>query len=156
LAEAGTELRVKKIRDGTVIDHIKAGYGPAVLRILGVTKDFDKVLTMAMNVPSSRTGRKDIVKVEGRELARSELNKISLITPDATVNIIRDYEVRKKVRVSLPKRIQGIVRCINPNCVTNAGEPVEPTFDVISRDPIRLRCTYCGKFLEEKEIMDQF
>ncbi len=150
-----TEQRVRKIKDGTVIDHIRAGYALAVLRILGVTKDSDKVVTMAMNVPSSRTGRKDIVKVEGRGLKRSELNKISLITPDATVNIIKDYEVKNKVTVSLPKVIEGTVECINPNCITNAGEPIVPNW-VVSRDPLRLRCSYCGKFLEEKEVMDQF
>jgi len=150
------ELRVQKIKDGTVIDHIKAGYALAVLKILGVTKESDKVVSMAMNVPSGRTGRKDIVKVEGRGLRRSELDKISLITPDATINMIQNYEVKRKVTVSLPDLIEDTVRCINPNCITNAGEPVTPSFTVASRNPLRLRCTYCGKFLEEKEILDQF
>jgi aspartate carbamoyltransferase regulatory subunit len=149
------ELRVMKIKDGTVIDHVKAGYAPSVLQILGVTKGSEKVVTMAMNVASSRTGKKDIVKVEGRELKRSELNKISLITPDATVNIIKDYRVERKVTVSLPDLIEGTVACINPNCITNAGEPIQATFGV-SRNPLRLRCTYCGKFLEEREVMGQF
>jgi aspartate carbamoyltransferase regulatory subunit len=151
-----TEQRVSKIRNGTVIDHIRAGYALAVLKILGVTKESDKIVTMAMNVPSAKTGRKDIVKVEGRVLKRNELNKISLITPESTVNIIQDYEVKKKVEVSLPKKIEGTVSCINPNCITNAGEPIKPGFDVSSKDPLRLRCTYCGKFIEEMEILDQF
>jgi aspartate carbamoyltransferase regulatory subunit len=151
-----TEQRVSKIRNGTVIDHIRAGYALAVLKILGVTKESDKIVTMAMNVPSARTGTKDIVKVEGRVLKRSELNKISLITPESTVNIIQDYEVKKKVEVSLPKKIEGTVSCINPNCITNAGEPILPNFQVSSKDPLRLRCDYCGKFIEEREILDQF
>lgn len=150
------EQRVQKIRDGTVIDHIKAGYALAVLKILGVTKDSDKVVTMAMNVPSRKTGKKDIVKVEGRGLKRSELNKISLITPDATISMIQHYKVKRKVTVSLPNTIEDTVLCINPNCVTNAGEPIVVTFNVASRNPLRLRCNYCGKFIEEKEILDQF
>ena len=150
------EQRVRKISDGTVIDHIRAGYALAVLKILGVTKDSDKIVTMAMNVPSSKTGKKDIVKVEGRRLKQAELNKISLITPDSTVNIIKDYEVIRKVTVSLPQTIENTVNCINPNCITNAGEPIVPKFTVASREPLRLRCTYCGKFLEEREVLDQF
>lgn len=156
MSEERPELRVQKIREGTVIDHIKAGYSLAVLKILGVNKDSKKVVSLAMNVPSSKTGRKDVVKVEGRALYRSELNKISLITPDATINTIEDYRVKKKVTVSLPKRIENTVNCINPNCITNAGEPIVPTFNVVSSNPLRLRCPYCGKFMEEKEILDQF
>lgn len=151
-----TEQRVSKIKDGTVIDHIRAGYALAVMKILGVTKDSEKVVTMAMNVPSSKSGKKDVVKVEGRGLKRAEVNRISLISPDATINIIREYEVKNKVRVSLPKAIEDTVACINPNCITNAGEPIVPIFDVVSKEPLRLRCTYCGKFLEEKEVLDQF
>jgi len=161
MSTQSTELRVKKIKDGTVIDHIKPGYALAVLKILGVskdsvTKDSDKIVTVAINVPSSRMGKKDVVKVEGRALAASELNRISLITPDATINFIQDYEVRKKVTVSLPKGIEGTVRCINPNCITNAREPIAASFKVASRNPLRLRCNYCGRFVEEKEILDQF
>lgn len=156
MAEEGMELRVKKIMNGTVIDHIKPGYALAVLKILGVTKESDKIVSMAMNVPSSRMGKKDIVKVEGKALGRSELNKISLIIPDATINIIQDYQVKKKMTISLPKSIEDTVACINPNCITRAGEPIVPTFTVASRSPLRLRCGYCGKFLEEREILDQF
>lgn len=150
------ELRVQKIKEGTVIDHIKAGYALAVLKILGVNKDSKKVVSLAMNVPSQRTGKKDVVKVEGRALRRSELNKISLITPNATINTIENYEVKRKVRVSLPGEIEDTINCINPNCVTNAGEPITPIFNVVSKDPPRLRCPYCGKFIEESEILDQF
>ena len=62
----------------------------------------------------------------------------------------------KKTTVSLPKSIEDTVACINPNCITNAGEPITPSFTVASREPLRLRCTYCGKFLEEGEVLDQF
>ncbi len=78
-----------------------------------------------------------------------ELNKIALIAPDATINIIRNYNVAEKHTVTLPERAVGILQCGNPNCITNSREPVESIFLVRSRDPLVLRCQYCDRELED-------
>ncbi len=150
------ELVVRRIADGTVIDHIPAGRALRVLRLLGITGERDGIVALVMNVPSSKLGRKDIVKVEGRELSKEEVDKISLIAPTATINIIRNYEVVEKRKVELPSRVIGILRCMNPNCVTNVPrESVKPKFALLSRDPLRMVCEYCGEYLTEEEIIEQ-
>ncbi len=150
------ELVVRRISDGTVIDHIPAGRALKVLRILGITGEEGYMVSMVMNVYSKKLGKKDIVKVEGRELSSEEVNKIALVAPTATINIVRDYEVVEKRKVELPDRIEGIVRCVNPKCVTNAPrEAVHPSFRVISRKPIKLVCEYCGEYLTEEEVIAQ-
>lgn len=146
------ELKVPRIKDGTVIDHITAGNAVKVLHILGIPKTSSSVVSVAMNV-KSKLGKKDIVKVENRELDPREVDKIALIAPKATINIIRDYEVAKKHRVKLPDEIIGIVSCSNPTCVSNTNEPVESRFKVISRDPPKIKCYYCER--EPEDIADR-
>ncbi|MBI4416703.1 MAG: aspartate carbamoyltransferase regulatory subunit, partial [Euryarchaeota archaeon] len=119
------DLKVTPIKNGTVIDHIPSGMALKVLKVLGITGDVSSTVSVLMHVPSKRRGAKDIVKVEDRELNPRELNKIALIAPAATINIIRNYNVAEKHTVTLPDRIVGILRCGNPNCITNAREPVE-------------------------------
>ena len=142
------ELKVQPIRNGTVIDHISAGRAIAAMRILGLPRPGStSTITAAMNVPSSR-GRKDILKIEDRELDPTEVNKIALIAPNATINIVREYEVARKERVELPEKVSGLVKCPNPNCVTN-HEPVRTQFLVVHRDPVRLRCGYCDREVDD-------
>jgi len=138
------ELKIPRIKDGTVIDHIPPGNAIKVLHILGIPHSSSSVVSVAMNV-RSKMGKKDIVKVENRELDRHEVDKIALIAPKATINIIRDYEVAKKHRVELPDEIIGIVKCSNPTCISNSKEPVKSRFKVINKDPPRIRCYYCER-----------
>jgi aspartate carbamoyltransferase regulatory subunit len=152
-----SELRVEKIKDGTVIDHITQGNALNVLRILGITGKEGNVVSIVMNVPSKKLGKKDIVKIEGRELSPREVNMIALIAPKATINIVRNYQVVEKSKVKLPKVIKGIIRCINPNCISNnPREPIEPVFTVISEHPTKLRCQYCGMVMLHEDIEKQF
>ena len=138
------ELKIPRIKDGTVIDHITPGNAIKVLHILGIPHSSSSVVSVAMNV-RSKMGKKDIVKVENRELDRHEVDKIALIAPKATINIIRDYEVAKKHRVELPDEIIGIVKCSNPTCISNSKEPVKSRLKVMSKDPPRIRCYYCER-----------
>ena len=146
------ELKIPLIKDGTVIDHITAGNAVKVLHILGIPKSSSSVVSVAMNV-NSKIGKKDIVKVENRELDPEEVDKIALIAPKATINIIRDYEVAKKHKVELPDEVIGLVRCSNPTCVSNAKEPVKSRFKVICKDPPRIKCYYCER--EPEDIADR-
>lgn len=149
-------LRVSKIKDGTVIDHVTSGHALDVVKLLGITGRAGGVVTVAMNVPSKDFGLKDMVKVEGRELSSKEVDKIALLAPHATINIVRDYEVVEKQRVKLPSVLRGILGCANPACVSNSNEPVQPTFYVKGEEPLRLKCHYCGYVMEKLDVLKQF
>lgn len=143
------EMRVRRIKNGTVIDHIPAGEALNVLKILGIDGSQPMTVSVVMNVDSKALGRKDIVKIEDRELKPKEIDKISLIAPTATYNIIRGYMVVKKQHVTVPKILEGIVRCENPRCITNTEEPVMPRAEVISKNPLKIKCLYCGRYIED-------
>jgi aspartate carbamoyltransferase regulatory subunit len=149
------ELRVSKIQNGTVIDHISGGYALDVVKILGITGREGRVMTIAVNVPSKRFGVKDVVKIEGRALNAREVNRIALVAPHATINIIRDYCVVEKLEVKLPRIIAGLVKCVNPACVSNSNEPVVAKFYVESEEPLLLKCHYCGYILEKADVLQQ-
>ncbi|MCZ7373202.1 MAG: aspartate carbamoyltransferase regulatory subunit [Candidatus Methanoperedens sp.] len=142
------EMRVRRIEHGTVIDHITAGQALNVLRILGISGTTTAVVSVAMNVPSGVLGSKDVVKVEDRELKEEEVDRISLIAPDATINIIRDFKVIEKYRVDLPDILEGMMKCDNPNCISNTKEPVISKF-LVNKKPVELRCIYCDHVISE-------
>jgi aspartate carbamoyltransferase regulatory subunit len=144
------KLRVSKIERGTVIDHVRAGQALNVLAVLGIDGASGETVSVGMNVPSDRLGTKDVVKVEGRELSQDELDVISLIAPEATINVVRDYDVVEKRRVERPDRVVGVLQCPNPSCITTTGEPVDSKFAVLSDG---VRCEYCETILRE-EIAD--
>ena len=149
-------LLVRKIREGTVIDHIPAGRALDVLKLLGLTGREGYTIAIVMNVPSRKLGRKDIVKVEGRFLSPEEVDEIALIAPTATINIVKDYSVTLKRRVEVPPSVEGLLRCPNPSCITNSPrEPLKPRFEVVSKVPLKLRCSYCGDEICEEEVIRQ-
>jgi aspartate carbamoyltransferase regulatory subunit len=133
-------LLISPIRNGTVIDHITGGEALNVLRIIGITGTTTESISVATNVKSGKMGTKDIVKIENRELLKDEVDRIALIAPKASINIIRNYEVYQKKGVEIPPIITGVVRCPNPGCISNTSEPIATRFEVL---PKGLRCLYC-------------
>jgi len=150
-----TELKVKSIKNGTVIDHITANRALSVLNILNLPDD-ETSLMVAINVESSDMKSKDIVKIENRELSQEEVDKLVLIAPNATVNIIRNYEIISKAPLQLLDEITGVISCSNPNCISNSNEPIQNKFDVQSKDPLILRCHYCERTMSFDDIDSQF
>jgi aspartate carbamoyltransferase regulatory subunit len=144
--EPGVLLQISPIRNGTVIDHITAGEALNVLKILGITGTTDECLSIATNVASEKSGKKDIVKIEERELCAEEVDRIALIAPNATINIIRDYLVCEKMGVEIPQVLLGVVRCPNPGCISNTNEPIKSRFEVTKRG---LHCLYCDWYLKD-------
>jgi aspartate carbamoyltransferase regulatory subunit len=152
-----SELKIKAIENGTVIDHITANKALHMLNVLGLPDADTQNVTIAMNVSSSEIGRKDILKIENRELDHRELNQVALIAPKATINIIRDYEPVKKDKILLPEKITSILKCTNPKCITNyENEPITPIFNVIEKNPPVVRCHYCEKLIKTEDIEKQF
>lgn len=139
-AEENQGLLVRRIKNGTVIDHILCGEALNVIKILGITGTTQESLSIATNVPSRNMERKDIVKIANRELSKEEVDRIALISPGATINIIRNFKVCEKKGVEIPDQIIGLVRCPNPGCISNTNEPIRSWFDVREKG---LHCHYC-------------
>jgi aspartate carbamoyltransferase regulatory subunit len=148
-----SQLLVRRIKDGTVIDHIESGKALLVLSALAITGREGNVVTVALNVPSSKHGKKDIIKVENRYLETSETNKLALIAPRATINIIKDYKLVEKRKIQLPDSISGIFRCPNLKCITNSGEEIKSKIDVIDKEKLVLKCRYCARIISVDELV---
>ncbi|MDR2830813.1 MAG: aspartate carbamoyltransferase regulatory subunit [Methanobrevibacter sp.] len=149
------EMKVKQIKDGTVIDHITSNKSLYLLRILGLPNK-DTSVTIAMNVSSNAIDFKDIVKIENRELKPSELDQVALISPNATINIIRNYNIVIKEKIKFRNELNSIIKCTNQRCVTNTNEPIESRFKLVKKMPIVLRCYYCDRLITAEEIKAQF
>ena len=147
-----SNLIVRRIKDGTVIDHIEGGRGLKVLEALGIDGKDGNVITIALNVPSGKFSKKDIIKVENKFLQDFDTNKLAVISPKATINIIKDYKLVEKRRVFLPNKIEKIFRCSNPDCITNSSEDIKSTMDVIDKTGLVLRCKYCTRILDVNQL----
>jgi aspartate carbamoyltransferase regulatory subunit len=142
------QIKVNAIKNGTVIDHITAGKIRKVLDILHL--DGTDIVMIGMNLSSNKIGKKDIVKIENKELSETEANSISLIAPEATLIIIKDFEVQKKSHLHIPEYIEDIINCPNPKCITNT-EQIMSKFHLTNDEPAQVRCLYC----EKKYLIDE-
>lgn len=147
-----SELMVRRIKEGTVIDHIDEGKGLQVLNALRIDGKDGSLITIALNVPSGKFKKKDIIKVENKFLKDDDTNKIAVIAPKATINMIKDYKLVEKRRVSLPNEIDKIFRCSNPDCITNSTEHIESIMDVIDKEGTVLKCRYCARVLDVNKL----
>jgi aspartate carbamoyltransferase regulatory subunit len=142
-------IKVAALREGTVIDHLVAGTALKVLTVLGIK--FEGAVTIGLNLDSLKAGRKDIIKIEKREVTPGEVERIALISPRATFSIIRDFQVTQKFTPTLPERIENLIKCPNPSCISNSSWATT-TFTVLRADPLRVRCHYCERSLKKEEI----
>ena len=143
MSEKVKELKVSAIENGTVIDHIPANAVFQVIRILKL-EEFENMILFATNLASKKYGKKGIVKVSNKFFKPEEVNRIALVAPHATMIEIRDFQVANKTIVEIPDQINGIVKCFNPNCITN-DEQIAQNFKVIDKEDLRLKCHYCEK-----------
>lgn len=137
------ELIVSAIENGTVIDHIPVNTVLMVLNILGLNDYEDEVL-IGINLDSKKYSKKGIIKVRNKYFEQHDLNKIALVAPNATLIVIKNYEVVEKKSVEIPDKIEKILKCINPNCITNK-EAIDSKFIVKEKDPLKIQCHYCEK-----------
>ncbi len=147
-----SELMVRRIKEGTVIDHIDEGKGLQVLNALRIDGKDGSLITIALNVPSGKFKKKDIIKVENKFLKDDDTNKLAVIVPNATINIIRNYKLVEKRRVALPNEVDRIFRCSNPDCITNSTEHIESVMDVIDKEGRVLKCRYCSRVLDVEQL----
>jgi len=143
-------IKIAKLRNGAVIDPLRPGPAMQAIQVLGVSAG-STALPVGMYQVSSKIGHKDILKIENRTLTPDEINKIAVLSPEATLCNIRDYQVVDKIKAHLPPEIMGIIRCNNPKCITN-HERITTRFMVLDDDPIRVQCRYCERFMTGKDI----
>ncbi len=139
------ELMVAAIKNGTVIDHIPSNKLFQVVRLLHLEGENEKSQVMiGYNLPSKKMGNKSIIKIADKFFTDAELNILSVVAPNVTLCIIKDYEVVEKKCVALPNEIVGIVKCGNPKCITN-NEPMYTRFRVSDMAKGIIQCEYCKK-----------
>ena len=147
-----SELMVRRIKEGTVIDHIDEGKGLQVLDALRIDGKDGSLITIALNVPSGKFKKKDIIKVENKFLKDDDTNKLAVIVPNATINIIKNYKLVEKRRVALPNEVDRIFRCSNLECITNSTEHIESIMDVMDKEGRVLKCRYCSRVLDVNQL----
>lgn len=148
--EKRKELNVSAIENGTVIDHIPPQSVFQVIKILRLDQVKNQIM-VGTNLESKKYGKKGIIKVNNKYFESEEINKIALVAPSATLIVIKDYTVVYKAQVEIPEHINRIVKCINPNCITNA-QAIPTKFKVIEKDNLRLVCNYCEKYTKKENI----
>jgi len=148
--ESRKELKVSAIENGSVIDHIPAKNVFQVIRILNLHEFTDQIL-FGINLDSRKMGKKGIIKVSNKFFLPDEINKIALVAPTATLIIIRNFQVVEKNKVEVPDTVEMIVKCFNPNCITN-HENVTTRFTVINKEELKLLCHYCEKITSGESI----
>lgn len=143
-------LSVAAIQNGTVIDHINSDQ---TLRIIHMLKllNTKHTVTVGFNLPSNRMKIKDMIKINDHHLTEREADEINVFAPQATIAIIKDYVVVKKMVASLPTSIGGVFLCPNPNCIS-AKEPVESFFKIVEQGHlVKLVCKFCEKMFDRKQ-----
>lgn len=151
MSEKRKELQVAALCNGTAIDHIPSNQLFKVVSLLDL-EDLPYPITIGNNLESKKMGSKGIIKISDKFFEESEINRIALIAPNVILNIIKDYQVIEKKRVSLPQTIRGIVKCNNPKCITN-NEPMETRFEVLDSSQVVLNCHYCDIKIQKDEII---
>ena len=139
-------MEINSIANGIVIDHIRAGSGMKVLEYLHVDLR-QGMVAFIMNAPSLKLGRKDIIKIEN--YTDFDLKVLGLIEHNATVNVIEDHVIVKKIKLNLPERVTNVLRCKNPRCVTSA-EAVPHIFHRVEQSEM-YRCEYCDDIVRADE-----
>lgn len=143
-------LTVDTIENGTVVDHIKPGMGKKVLDLMGIDQNYPHRVALMINVPSKKSGKKDILKIEGILVSDEKTNLIALVSPKATVNHIQGGKVVKKNHAELPEKIFGAGKCPNPKCISNS-EKVPTRFTAEPGDGYR--CGYCERRFGAGELV---
>ena len=142
------EMFVRALKNGTVIDHIPSDKLFAVVSLLHLDKLKNRII-IGFNLNSEKIGKKSIIKVSDKYFSSEELNQLSVLAPNVTLNIIKEYEIIEKYKVEMPDELNGIIKCAIPKCITN-NEPMTTRFKIIDKQKGIIRCLYC----EKNQIID--
>lgn len=144
------EMLVVALENGTVIDHIPSDKLFSVVTLLGLDK-CENQITIGNNLSSKKSGHKGIIKIADRTFAPDEISKIAVIAPNAVLNVIKNYQVVEKQKIELPDEITGILKCVNPKCITN-NEKIKTRFEVLDKGQVVVKCHYCESVMKGEEV----
>ena len=133
-------MNIDSIKNGYVIDHIKAGMAMEIFRVLKLDR-LDCPLAIIKNAVSDKMGKKDIIKID--ELIELDLKALGYIDPGITVNVIKDGEIVDKRHLELPESITNVIKCKNPRCITSCEQELAHVFKLTDRENRVYRCIYC-------------
>ena len=133
-------LNVETIKNGLVIDHICAGFGPKIFNWLGLA-NARFTAALVMNVQSKKGGKKDIIKIDN--IINIDYSVLGFIDPNITVNVIKDEKIVEKIKMELPQKVTGVIHCKNPRCITASEKYVLQSFHLVDRARALYRCEYC-------------
>ncbi|AMJ41930.1 aspartate carbamoyltransferase regulatory subunit [Anaerotignum propionicum] len=133
-------MNIDSIRNGIVIDHIKAGQGMEIYQLLNL-EALDCSIALIKNASSGKIGKKDIIKID----ADFDLNLdvLGYINPDITINVIKDGQRIKKFHPQLPERLTNVIKCKNPRCITSVEQEIDHVFKLTDGENRVYRCIYC-------------
>ena len=138
-------MNIDSIKNGYVIDHIKAGKAMEIYEILGLN-DLDCQVAIISNAKSKKTGTKDIIKIDRN--IDLDFEKLGFIAPEVTVNIVKDDEIIEKRKLDLPEKIVNVVKCKNPRCITSIERDLDQVFILTDKINTVYRCKYCEMSLK--------
>ena len=141
-------IEITSIKNGIVIDHIRAGLGMQIYKLLDL-KDIKNEVAIILNASSTRYGRKDILKIADN--MKINLDAVSILDPTATINIIENEKVVKKLELELPEKAVDILTCQNPKCVSTSEREVQSEFILINKEEKTYKCAYCGHIYDVEE-----
>ena len=133
-------LNIDEIQNGVVIDHITAGTGLALYHMMELEKLDNASVALLQNVRSQKTGKKDIIKIEG-DVSGLNFNILGYLDPQISITVIENGTVSKKIRPEQPKRLVNVIKCKNPRCITSLEEGCDHIFALTPSG--RYRCIYC-------------
>ena len=133
-------MNIDGIKNGIVIDHITPGKAMQLYSMLGLDL-LDCSVALIRNVQSKKMGKKDIIKIDADVNINFDI--VGLLSPNATVNVIRDGKTVEKKHIDLPEKVERIVKCKNPRCITTTEPGIEHTFLLTNREKVESRCLYC-------------
>lgn len=133
-------LNIAEIKNGLVIDHIQAGAGWQVFKWLGLD-NVSFSCALIINAASQKTGTKDIIKIDN--IINIDYSVLGFIDPSITVNVIQDSQIVRKIKMALPEKVQNVITCKNPRCITITEHYVPQEFRLVDRETKQYRCIYC-------------
>jgi aspartate carbamoyltransferase regulatory subunit len=135
-------LNIDKIKNGIVIDHIKAGQGIHIFNWLGLDRT-PYTVAFVVNASSRHMGRKDIIKIDNTITINFDI--LGLIDPNITVNIIENEAITEKIKLKLPEKVENVILCKNPRCITSTEKYIPHIFHLENPEQRSYRCDYCDE-----------
>ncbi len=133
-------MNIDSIKNGIVIDHIAPGKAMELYHLLGL-EEMDCPVAILQNVSSRKMGKKDLIKIDS--CMDCNLDAVGYVSPNATINIIRDGKLAEKKHIALPRKLTDLIRCKNPRCITQTEQGIEHIFVLSDEKTAQYRCIYC-------------